>query len=85
MTDFKLTNEILKNAESVAEAEAILSSAMKLKGSDGHRILNTLLTGYLQKHFDEDDPEVLDEIDQVAEFCEQLGRLVQSVHSTHLQ
>ncbi|MBD3329463.1 hypothetical protein GF357_03145 [Candidatus Dojkabacteria bacterium] len=84
MKEFKLNQETLKNAESVAEIEAILDSALKLKGSHGHGTLSTLLTGYLQKPFNEDDPEVLDEIDQVAGFCEDLGRMIARVNMSHL-
>jgi phage/plasmid-associated DNA primase len=86
MQGFQITPEVIKDPESVAELEGIINSALKLNGSDGHRILNTLLTGYLQQPFDEDDlEEVLDEIDQVAGFCEKLGRLVQSVNVSRLK
>jgi len=85
MQGFQITPEVIKDPESLAELEGIIDSALKLKGSDGHRILNTLLSGYLQQPFEEDDPEVLDEIDEVAGFCEKLGRLVQSVNMSHLK
>lgn len=44
MTDFTLTQEHLKDAETVAEAQGIINSALRLKGSGGHRVLNSLLT-----------------------------------------
>ena len=85
MQDFQITPEVLKNPESMAEIEGILDSALKLKRSRGHRSLNTLLTGYLQKHFDEDDPDHLDEIDEVAGFCEKINQLLQVVEMSHLK
>lgn len=84
MTDFKLTQKVLNDAETMAEVESIVSSALRLKGSGGHRILNTLLTGFLQKPFEE-NPEVLNEIDKVAGFCEEIGRLLQVVNASHLE
>jgi hypothetical protein len=85
MNNFKLNQEVQKNAESVAEMEGIIDLALKLKVSDGHRILNSLLIGYLQQPFEEDDPEILDEIDQVAVFCEIIGRQLQNVNMSHLE
>lgn len=84
MKEFRLTREVLKDEEQVAEIAACVETMMLLKETEkhNHSVIRALLLAYLQLPIEEIDPE---QKEQIAEVCTNLGKIFDCVSMSHLK